>query len=216
MIGELLCYLLVTDLRELTDEDIREVLELLVGIPKEPLLEVQERALDQLLADVLDRDEIEGYPEDYSQLLPETMSGYAEAQEQFDEILEELFEDESVEDNPRIERFRCCLELMMDTGDWKARSEAARGIGALEEELFQLRHHYLGTPLRIDQLSASSVVGHLALLEAFETWTDAFREAHHGELDAALETAVEGTCVFHAVEQWAEMAEQTVTAEYPR
>ena len=212
MIGELLLYLLVTDLRELGDEDIRDVLELLVGVPNEPLLEIQERALDQLQADVLDRDEIEAYPEGYSQLLPASMAGFAEAQDRFDEVLEELFEDESIEENQRVERFRHCLELMMETGDWKARSEAARGIGALEEELFQLRHSYLATPLRIDQCSVSSVVAHLALLEAFEAWTDAFREAHSGELEEALETAVEGTCVFHAVEQWADMAEQTATS----
>ena len=203
MIGELLLYLLVTDLRGLSDDDIREFLYLLVGCTKAPLHELQEEAVLQLQADTVDRDRIAEFPYEHPDLLPESMDGFEEALERFESLLEEALADDEVEDNGRVERFRVCLEMLADDSDWQQRSEAARGVGTLEEELFCYRDGYLAEPLRVEECSARSVVAHNNLLEAFDAWQDAFRRAHRGELDEALESAVEATGLFVAVERWA-------------
>lgn len=205
MIGDLLLYLLVTDLRELSDEDLRDYLELLVGCPHEPLLDVQEAALEHLQSEAMDRDEIEGLAEDYSEHLPSSFADYHKTQEEFDEILEEFYENEEIEESDKVERFRLCLELLDESTDWQERSRAARGMGVLEEELFQSRNQYRAQPFHSSQCSPVSVVAHRNLLDGFEIWLDAFRLAHKGELDEALETAVEGTCVLYAVERWAQL-----------
>lgn len=206
MVGEVLLYLMVTDLRELGDDDIREVLELLVGCTDE-LLPVQEEALEQLQAEALDRDLIQELPDEYAESLPERMEGYEEALQEFDEVLEEALEDESLEDNDRVERFRACLELLDEESDWQQRSEAARGVGTLEEELFLLRSDYLSQPLRLEDCCPDSVIAHRMLLEGFECWQEAIRLMHQGELEEALETAVEACGLFLAVERWAQVEE---------
>lgn len=207
MIGELLLYLMVTDLREVGDEELRDYLEVMLGLLAETddSPELRERTLDQLEAGAPDREAIAAWPDEYLELLPTTMAGYDEALERFDQLLEEVFEGEQ-EATDRLARFRHCLELLQGTDEWQPRAEAARGIGALEEELFQCRDDYVAIPISLDQCSPASVVAHRYLLEGFETWQDAFRLAHSGELDEALDTAIEGTCVFRAVEQWSQPA----------
>lgn len=203
MIGETLLYLLATDLRELADEELRACLELIAGSGSDPVQEVQEKALDLLQHDQLDRTEIESLPEDYPDLLPSQMSGYEESLDQFDALLEQLFEDDSLENNGKVERFRACLEILHDEGGWEDRSEAARGLATLEEELFRARDAYQANPMTIEQCNPRSVVSHQSLLDAFDIWQKAFRLAHQGELAEALEVAVEGTYLFAAVKQWA-------------
>lgn len=203
MIGELLLYLMVTDLRELGDEDLRDFLELVVGYPPAPELEeLQERALDQLEADVPARDELAAWPDEYPELLPPAMSGYPEAVEQFDAVLESVYEEEDVEDCERVVRFRTCLELLLDDSAWQQRAEAARGLGTLEEEMFQFRNGYAGRPMTLEECTPASVVAHRSLLEGFEVWQEAFRLAHRDDLEEALQVAVEGTCILRAVERW--------------
>lgn len=192
---------MVTDLRELADDDIRDYLELMAGQPIEPLLDVQEQALEHLRGDTIDRKRVAALVEEYIDLLPSQMNDYQDWLDRSDELLEEVFEDDAIEDNERVVRFRNCLEMLGEESDWQERSEAARGLATLEEELFAFRDDYQQRPLVLDECNARSVVVHQLLLEGFETWQEAFRQAHRGELEEALETAVEATCLFEVVER---------------
>ena len=206
MIGTLLLYILVRDLRELGDEDLRELLEVMLGEP-----EIQGSELEQTLGSLLeqeelDREAVKELPLEFTDFLPESMENYEEALDSFDQIFEQMLEKEELEENHRVERFRYCLDLLQDDEGWESSSEAARGIGTLEEELYSHRDAYEEQPLKMEECSSHSVVGHLNLQEGFETWREAFRLAHGGELDEALEAAVEATCLFAAVEEWAQQA----------
>lgn len=206
MIGELLLHLMVRDLREFSDQEIRDYLELVAGLPPDEerprQSELQEQALDQLEANVPDRETVATWPETFEELLPPAMQGYGSAVDEFEQLLERLFDEEDLEETERVERFRACLELLDEPGDWQERSEAARGMGTLEEELFQARDDYLKRPVALNECSPASVVAHQQLLDGFEIWQGAFRQAHGNELDEALESAVEGTYIFRAVECW--------------
>lgn len=206
MSATLLLYILVRDLREFGDDDLREILTFIVGDPEAQDSELQTAAEALLESDTLDRDAIQELPIEFLEWLPKTMEDYEEALTSFDGILEAALEEEGIEDNDRVERFRYCLELLIEDDDWQSHSEAARGIGTLEEELYLHRDEYEAQPMTLEECSAQAVVGHLNLREGFETWREAFRLAHEGELEDALETAVEATCLFVAVERWSEFA----------
>lgn len=218
MIGELLLYIMTTELRELSDEELCDVLELLVGCPQESqgeLEELQSRALDLLEAGVPDRDQMKLLADDFCELLPPGVSGFVEEMERFDELLAEVLEDEQMEDAEPLGRLHHCLELLSDDSDWQARSEAARGLGTLEEEMFQAEEGYRLLPFTLDQCAAHSLVAHRNLLEGFETWREAFRFAHQGELEEALDSAYDGTCLLRAVELWSEAHSATEVVAAP-
>lgn len=199
MTGEMLLYLMVADLREFTDEE-----------PVQALHELRERILDQLEVEVPDREAVADWPEEFAEeLLPPTMQGYPLALERFDELVDESLEklDSEEEEVARLLRFHSCLELLHGSTAWQDRSEAARGLATLEEEVLALRDTYLQIPMKIEECSPASVVAHRQLLEAFEVWQEAFRLVHQGELEEALDAAGEATGIFLAVESWARLAE---------
>lgn len=206
MIGTLLLYTLVSDLRELGDEDLRELLEVILGEPEIQGTELEQAVGTLLEEEDLDREAVKELPLEFAEFLPQSMEAYEDALDAFDRILEQMLENEELEENHRVELFRYCLELLHDDEGWESSSEAARGIGTLEEELYSHRDAYEEQPLQLEECSSHSVVGHLHLREGFETWREAFRLAHSGELEEALEAAVEATCLFAAVEEWARQA----------
>ncbi|HIB64584.1 MAG TPA: hypothetical protein EYO33_05615 [Phycisphaerales bacterium] len=206
MIGTLLLYILVRDTRELGDEELRELLEIMLGVAGAQCGELKQTLEALLEAEELDREAIKELPLEFVELLPEQMKDYDQALYSFHLILEEMLEKEELEENHRVERFRYCLELLHDDEGWESSSEAARGIGTLEEELYSHRDAYEEKPLKLEECNSYSVIGHLNLQEGFETWREAFRLAHGGELEDALEAAVEATGLFAAVEEWAQQA----------
>ena len=213
MTSEMLLYLMVTDLREFTDDELRDYLELLLGQPDtepaEALHELRELILDQLEADTLDREKIADWPEEFAeQLLPESMQGYPLAVDRFEELVEGALErlDGEEEEVARLLRFHSCLELLHASTAWRDRSEAARGLATLEEEVLAFRDAYLTAPVKMEECSPASVVAHRQLLEAFEVWQEAFRLVHQGKLEDALDAAGEATGLFIAVESWAQLA----------
>ena len=210
MISQLLLYLLISDLRDFSDNDLHEALELLLGCPVESLSpaleELREAILDQLRGDHLDRAVIASWPEDYCELLPEQMMGYLETKDDFCQLFEETPAEAEEEENDRMSRFRLCLDLLDEGSDWKQRSLAARTLGALEEELFQLRDGAVSPALTMAECTPTSVVSHRHLLEGFEMWQQAFRLTHSGQLDEASEEASEACRLFRAVQIWTQKA----------
>lgn len=136
------------------------------------------------------------------------------ALERFDELVNESLEklDSEEEEVARLLRFHSCLELLHGSTAWQDRSEAARGLATLEEEVLSLRDAYLQAQMKIEECSPASVVAHRQLLEAFEVWQEAFRLVHQGELEEALDAAGEATGIFLAVESWARLAEPSLVS----
>lgn len=212
---ELLLLLAVTDLHESGDDEVGEYLEHLLGALEDDLedgamsdelrpscLELRESILDQMEKDAPEREEVAQWLFDYAEVLPEDMTGFSDEVERFDRLLEALFEEDEIEEVERVRRFLQCIELL-EEDEWKQRSEAARGLGTLEEEMFTLRDDYLTVPMELKDCDAHSVVTRVHMLEAFATWQKAFRNAHQGQLDEAADNALEGACLFTAVERWA-------------
>ncbi len=212
MLGELLLYLMVFDVEEFADNDLREFLEALLQQPFEggAALELREEIVAQLEDEVLDRELIAGWPEEYLELLPEMMVDYPRALEQFDEILEEVTEEEA--ESARLIRFRKCLSLLSPSSGWEERAEAARGLGSLEDEMYVFRDDYVAKPLTLAEISLSSLIAHRNLFEAVEEWREAFRLTHQGKLEEAMETALEGSRLMRAIEQWGRLADLAVCA----
>lgn len=206
MIGTLLLYLLVSDVRDYSDNELYELLELMLSLPENPdsadLAELKEDILDQLEEGQLDRPYIATWPEAYWQLLPESMHDYPKAAQQFSELLKATPEETEENESDRLARFQTCLDMLDEGSDWKARSSAARGLGLLEEELFELRDQYMSQPFQIEQCSPTSVVAHRQLLEGFESWQRAFGLTHQGDLDGAFAQALFACKIFRAVESW--------------
>ncbi len=204
--SELLLFLLVSDLRDYSDNDLYELLEILLGFPlPEPdalVEELREAVLDQLEADALDRETMAAWPEEFEQLLPPPMSGYAESKQSFEQLLEETPEDGEDEENDRLAALRLCLDLLDEGSDWKQRAQAARRLGALEEQLCGLRDDYMSRPVILEECSPASVVAHRQLLEGFETWQRAFRSTHEGQLDAAFDHGLQASRRMRAVSDW--------------
>ncbi len=210
MLGQLLLYLMVTDLREASDDDLRTFLEVLLRSCSQQTSvggqELQEEVLDQLAIDSPDRDAIAGWPDDFAELLPPAMGRYPEALDLFEGLLEELPE-AGTGDTDRLARFRSCLDLVALSQGWEERSEAARGLATLEEELFALRDQYVVRPMTMRECSPASVVGHRYLLEALDTWQEAFRLTHRGKLEEAWSCAGEADHILRGLVTWAERLE---------
>lgn len=201
MIGHLLLYLLVNDLRDFSDSDLYDVLEVLLGLPGD-CEDLREAVLDQLEEGVLDRQVIAAWPEEFCHLLPAQMAGYTEALESFRQLLEATPDPGDGEEGHRLARFRLCLDMLDEDSDWKQRSLAARGLGVLEEELFALRDDYVRQPVVLQECSAASVVAHQQLLQGFEIWQQAIRLTHEAQLDEAYDRALDACRLFRAVEVW--------------
>lgn len=208
---ELLLFLLVSDLRDYSDNDLYELLEILLGFPllepDEAVEELREAVLDQLEAEALDREVIAAWPEEFAELLPEQMSGYADSKQSFEQLLEETPDEGEDEENDRLAALRLCLDLLEEGSDWKQRSQAARRLGALEEELCGLRDAYLSRPVVLEECSPASVVAHRQLLEGFESWQRAFRSTHEGQLDQAFDYGLEASRRMRAVVEWSRPAQ---------
>ena len=204
--SELLLFMLIADLRDYSDNDLHEVLELLLGFPlPEPdarVDELREAILDQLQAGQLDRDVIATWPEEFEDLLPAQMSGYLESKEDFWQLWEETPEDAEDQENDRLAALRFCLDLLDEGSDWKHRAQAARRLGALEEELFVLRDAYTSRPISLEECSPASVVAHRQLLEGFEIWQRALRSTHSGQLDEAFDHGLQASRLLRAVASW--------------
>jgi hypothetical protein len=202
-IGDSLLFIMVSDLQGVSDRELRELLKVLARSPSGSGL--QGRASEQLRTTVLDREEIEAFPDDYPELLPKSMAGYQAARNRFEGLLESLFRDDSVQENQKFDRFRTCLERLMSSSEPGEQAEASLGVTTLQKELFSARDQYTAKPLRLEDCTPASVVAHRNLLEGFDIWLAAFELAHRNEYEEALETALEGACIFFAVDRWAEI-----------
>ncbi len=212
--SDLLLLLAVTDLHESGDDEVGEYLEHLLGAIEDDLedglvsdgkrelcLALKERVLDQMEIMAPDRDQMTEWLLDCSELLPPAMDGFSEELDRFDELLEIVFDDEEVEELERVRRFLYCVDLL-EQDEWMQRSEGAKGLGTLEEEMFVLRDDYLSVPVELEECDAQSVVTRMHTLDAFESWQKAFRYVHTKEFDEAVDSALEGACLFTAVERW--------------
>lgn len=205
--GELLLYLALVDLCEFSDDELRDYLELMLGslMARERTAAteaLQEELFCQLEASAPDRKTISVWYQEYPDLLPDSVADLPDRLEEFDTFLEALFEDERLEEDPRLDRFRDCLELLADDAGWQQRSQAARGLAGLEEELGVHRRAYLAVPKTMQGCTTAALIAHMNLMEGFEMWQTAFRKVHKGKLEEALDSAFEGTCLFHATELW--------------
>jgi hypothetical protein len=212
--SDLLLLLAVVDLKESGDHEVGEYLEHLLGAieddledidfgadERDSLRELREVVIDQMVKEAPDRDEMGEWLFEYEPLLPPSMDGLADELDRFDTLLESVFEEDETEELDRVKRFVHCVDLL-EGEDWMGRSKAARGLGTLEEELFTLRDDYTSIPFEMEECDAHSVVARIHLLDAFETWQKAFRQAHEGQLDEAVDSALEGASLFVAVERW--------------
>ena len=214
--SDLLLLVAVTDLHESGDDEVGEYLEHLLGALEDDLedglfegdelqdcRDFRESLLDQMEQESPDRDTILEWMFEFETLLPESMIGLSDRLDTFDQLLEQVFEEDQVEEVDRLGRFFHCLDLL-ESQEWKDRSEAARGLATLEEEIFVLRDDYQAVPLELPECDSHSVITHIHLLEAFEAWQKAFRSAHQGDFDEAADHAQEGTGLFTAIERWTE------------
>lgn len=203
MIGELLLEIMISDLREMSEEELRAKLKRLAGGLSGAAPALERRISRQLKSTVLDLEEIETFPDDYPELLPESMQGYKTARDRFEALVEDFFTDDAVHDNEKFERFRSCIERLTETTEPADLAEASLGIELLKKELVLAREQYVARPLDPADCTPSSVLAHRNLLEGFDIWLNAFEMAHRNEYHEALETALEGACIFFAVDRWA-------------
>ena len=110
--SEILLYLALVDLREYSDGELRDYLELLLGSlmascgelesvqrplltgqARDSALQLREQICLQLEAEAPDRGELSAWVEDYPELLPEAVSDLTDRLEEFDAFLQVLFDD---------------------------------------------------------------------------------------------------------------------------
>lgn len=105
-----------------------------------------------------------------------------------------------------LTRFETCISLVEAAQGWEARSRAARGIGALENEVDEIRQTHLEARVPLDQLTALSVVSWRFTLEGLNHWQQAFRCTHLDKLDEAFDCALEAMRTLRAVQKWSDQA----------
>lgn len=210
--GDLLLYLLLCDLREQNDGELLEYLEAMLAAPN-PGSEEAFELLDEvevMLRNGPDRESIARWPLKYPELLPPSMAEFPEAVEFFEDILKRVPE-EKVE-NPRLSRFERCLALLEAAQGWEARSEAARTLGSLEEELEQYKTQHAGQIPRGVEVSPLSVQAYRAAARSIDLWQEAFLATHLGEFDRAFDKALEASRVIRALQRWNEEIEDVLMA----
>ncbi len=206
-VSDFLAWLHVADINEMSDDDLRRRLELVLDSAPEECSRATERLLDELEdqveAETIDRQAVLEWSNTYQDLLPEPLEQLVEAEERLHTRVDQV-EDDAVE-SPRLRRFELLLTTLGASGlDEEVLAQAWEDLETLEMEIGNAWDEYRAEPFEADAVSAESVAGHRFLEDGFNAWFEAFELARVGEPKDALAAATEGNRLFRAVAEWSE------------
>jgi hypothetical protein len=212
-VSELLTWLHMAALDQMSESDIRDVLEDVLEDAPEQSSEAVERLLDaiedQLDAEAIDPNALLAWPKQFAAVLPEQPAPTLVARIQEDCVVEDAADDST--QSPRLVRFISSLKsLVLDCE--VSKNQALSELRSLEQEMAQAWDEYSTDPFDPESVSARSAAGHRFLRDGFVCWFEAFNLARDGQPEQALTAAREGDRLFRAVALWNDVSDVAETS----